>query len=317
MRLTYRPFEWTDDDIESFIQIADAADPGSWSVEEVREHQGTLKPGAFFRREFVEADGKRVGVTTCRHAELKDEVGAFHLGLILQPECREHGYLAPILRRMISVAENGGARSVIANAQDDCRESMETLRELGFELFMRLALSELDIERFDPSPFASTLLKVERQGITFRSVAELIAAGADWMPSYVELEYELSLDVPESESPQRKSVDELRRSVADNPDWHPQGRLVALDGKQWIGLSVLTPHPARSDAAEHGLTGVVRSHRRRGIATALKVAGIERARKAGFLFIETINEGNNPMLQLNLGLGFRHVRAYLTYRKEL
>ncbi|MEA3408886.1 MAG: hypothetical protein U9Q95_00905, partial [Candidatus Eisenbacteria bacterium] len=64
-----------------------------------------------------------------------------------------------------------------------------------------------------------------------------------------------------------------------------------------------------------GLTGVVRSHRRKGIATALKVHGFSRAKEHGARWIETDNEEKNPMFELNLRLGFKPTPAWTEYRR--
>ncbi len=52
---------------------------------------------------------------------------------------------------------------------------------------------------------------------------------------------------------------------------------MAVDGDEYVGMSNLWDDRA-SDALYTGLTGVKRSHRRRGIATALKVRAIAYAR---------------------------------------
>jgi GNAT superfamily N-acetyltransferase len=92
---------------------------------------------------------------------------------------------------------------------------------------------------------------------------------------------------------------------------------VAFDGERWVGQSDLIPYPHKRDVAVTGLTGVVGTHRRRGIATALKVTALERARQAEVRFVHTDNVADSPMLQLNLRLGFREGHAFLTFRKSL
>jgi GNAT superfamily N-acetyltransferase len=56
--------------------------------------------------------------------------------------------------------------------------------------------------------------------------------------------------------------------------------------------------------ADNGFLGILRPYRRRGLARALKVALIEQAQREGMDSVYTTNEQNNPMLQLNLQLGF-------------
>lgn len=83
-----------------------------------------------------------------------------------------------------------------------------------------------------------------------------------------------------------------------------------------IALSFLWQTEADDRFVYTGLTGVKRDYRRRGIATALKVKSIEVAQKDGFEFIETSNEENNPMFQLNLQLGYKPAPAWLRFNKE-
>ena len=79
---------------------------------------------------------------------------------------------------------------------------------------------------------------------------------------------------------------------------------VALDGGKVVGYARLyrTAVPHR---LEHGLTAVHRSHRRRGIATALKRAQIKWAADRGYSELVTdMVEGNAGMRAVNERLGY-------------
>jgi len=65
------------------------------------------------------------------------------------------------------------------------------------------------------------------------------------------------------------------------------------------------------------LPGVVRSHRRKGVATALKVRTFKIAAERGYKHIDTDNEENNPMYDLNVQLGFKLKPQWLVFKKSL
>jgi GNAT superfamily N-acetyltransferase len=73
-----------------------------------------------------------------------------------------------------------------------------------------------------------------------------------------------------------------------------------------------------ADALHQGFTGVLPSHRGRGIATALKLRAIAHARGLGVRAIHTRQHaGNAPMLHLNARLGFRRGPADVRFEKRL
>jgi len=81
---------------------------------------------------------------------------------------------------------------------------------------------------------------------------------------------------------------------------------VALEDDRIVGFATLSPYGLLTDTLEHELTGVLRSHRRRGIGEALKRAQIAWAAAAGYRRLVTGTQtGNKAMRSLNLKLGYR------------
>ncbi len=78
---------------------------------------------------------------------------------------------------------------------------------------------------------------------------------------------------------------------------------MALDGEEIVGVTYLVRRPGGD--AEVGDTGVLRSHRRRGIARALKMMATRCAAEQGFRYVYTDNRADNAgMLAINTQLGF-------------
>jgi mycothiol synthase len=91
---------------------------------------------------------------------------------------------------------------------------------------------------------------------------------------------------------------------------------VALDAGRVVGTAGLID---RVDGlAEHGLTAVLRSHRGRGIATALKQTLIRWAVEHGYTELTTwTQDGNAAMQAVNLKLGYRPRPAAISVWRRL
>ncbi len=124
------------------------------------------------------------------------------------------------------------------------------------------------------------------------------------------------MDVPLPEPPTKGSFEQFA-SRFDAPGYAAEAHFIAVEGDRYVGLTGFWTSLVEKHKLYTGLTGVVRSHRRKGIATALKLHGVRFAREYGATIIETDNEENNPMYDLNVRLGFKPVPAWWTYRKEL
>jgi mycothiol synthase len=92
---------------------------------------------------------------------------------------------------------------------------------------------------------------------------------------------------------------------------------VAMDGGQYIGFTAFNKTVEDISLLHTSFTGVRRSYRRRGIATALKLRSIQVAHQMDTRQIQTNNEENNPMFHLNLRLGFEPQPADLDWEKKL
>jgi GNAT superfamily N-acetyltransferase len=102
---------------------------------------------------------------------------------------------------------------------------------------------------------------------------------------------------------------ELRRAAFTVTAWE-SGRLVGVAG--------LSRYGSRDDALEHAFTTVARTHRGRGIATALKHECIRWATIAGYRELVTWTQaGNDAMQAVNTAAGFRPRHVSLTVERAL
>jgi len=200
--------------------------------------------------------------------------------------------------------------------REDHEAGIVFLKKRGFRVSMREQDSELDLSTFEPAKFADIVAKTRESGIEIVPASELAKRDPDWMRKTWELHGEIIPDVPDDDALVNMPFEEFAKTF-DHPDYLPEGYFLALDGGRYIGMSSVWNRGVKKGEVYTRLTGVARSHRRRGIATALKVRAHEFAKSAGAKVITTDNEENNPMYALNVQLGFTPTKAWLQFRKEL
>ena len=98
------------------------------------------------------------------------------------------------------------------------------------------------------------------------------------------------------------------------PSRQPEFLVVALVDGEAAGFAQLSVYPR---VGYHGFTTVVAAHRGRGIARALKLELIRRARERGLeRLITQSNEDNVAMRTLNESLGYRPAQAFVVMRRQ-
>jgi GNAT superfamily N-acetyltransferase len=106
------------------------------------------------------------------------------------------------------------------------------------------------------------------------------------------------------------------RSIFERPSILLDSFFVARDGDQLVGLSYLLRRP--DGDAEVGDTGVLGSHRRRGIARVLKMLVTHYAAQQRIHYVHTDNRADNAaMLAINRDLGFKPSEMVVIFEKTL
>lgn len=98
----------------------------------------------------------------------------------------------------------------------------------------------------------------------------------------------------------------------------PDALFIAKQGDEYVGVSDVSRFEAMPGGLTQGFTGVRREYRRRGLATALKVAGIVYAQSHGYQIIQTFNKPEQSAIrELNEKLGFEMMFENVTLERCL
>ena len=205
--------------------------------------------------------------------------------------------------------------------QSSSHESQEEfnsfLTDKGFSVTMRHPVSVQDLTTFDTNAYADQIQRTLDSGIEITTVAEFAKQQPDFWRLLWELENEIDQDIPTHDDIDPPTLASYKKYNTNRPGGSLDQWYIALDGGKMVGMTNVRQALGDPTLYYNLVTGVARSHRRRGIARALKVASAKSVLAAGGNRILTDNEENNPMYILNMQLGFAPKPAWLDFEKTL
>jgi mycothiol synthase len=315
---TIRPFETTDKDYKAFALLQQAVWPEyPDTVDEWKHRDESRDPKYLFRRFVAERGGEMVASGLHCEPWWSMRPGKYWISIDVHPDHRRLGIASALYDYLLGLVTGHDPLMIISRTREDQTDALCFLDSRGFKQVMRFPVSYLDVPSFDPKPFADKVARVEALGIEIRPLAELTGEYPDWKRKLWDLDWELLQDVPVREPPTRQSFEIYEAQELGDPGFTLDGQIIALDAGRWVGKSGLWTAEGDPKKLTTGLTGVVRSHRRKGLATAMKVRSIAFARHYGARLIKTANEENNPMYKLNMQLGFEPQPAWLDFEKTI
>jgi mycothiol synthase len=317
MKIIFRPFDYSDEDYRYIVDLRNELFPNQpASVEEYR-HSDNVSEKKYLRERYV---GEQEGAPVCSILLMEPfwslEPGKYLWGYNLNPQLHGQGLEEQIYQFVMGKLSRFDLKKLITSAREDEVEKQNLYANHGFRKTMRYPNSFLEIASFDPSPYKGLREKLESEGIEVATAAELSERDPGFFRKWYDFDWEISKDIPYPDEFTREPFEQFLKWF-DGPSYYPEAVFFALEGGELVGTSQLWKNGATEKLLNTGLTGVVRSHRRRRIATMLKVEAIEFARKQGAEAIQTDNEENNPMFQLNLQLGYKPAPAWLDFEKIL
>lgn len=296
--------KFNEDDYEAFGEILQANDPDSpFSVEAMRHFDKQTGPKYKQRRWVGVADGQVVGVCQMNHGMGNFNADELWLLVEVHPDHQRGGYGAALYVHLLAEAQGENPSRLKTRVKEHSAGGMAFAAKQGYEEYARRFDSVLDVLTANLSPFLSSLEKAASHDIQIKTYAELRDA-----PDFARKMYELNQvtlhDIPFPDPiTEEMTFEEFRDRYLNGPSVLNDGSFIALHGDEYVGLTVvIEPAPERVYV---GYTAIRGEHRRKGIATALKVRSIEYAREQGYKTMGTTNDTvNEAILSLNTAIGF-------------
>lgn len=286
----------SDRDLEELVRIVGSVSPDNpTSLEEIHWSDATYPGG---RRFVAWLDGVGVGAGGAGRVYMypPDFPGLWG-NISVLPEHRRRGVGSAVLEVLSGVARDAGKTMLMGRTTSDRPDAIDFLEHRGFREYERMKVVRLTLAGLSPPAVAPP------DGVVISSLAA--------QPELVRGVYDVALealpDIPGDGPQPPDTLEEFRGRDVDRPNIPPDGFIIAIDSAagRVIGYANLMLVPGNPKLAWHGMTGVVRDWRGRGVATALKRATIAWALASGLEALETANdEVNEPMRAVNRRLGY-------------
>ncbi len=314
-----REFDGSDTDYTSLVAVANANEPDNPTcVENIRHRDEAREKQYMFRRILVELDGRVVAAGNYGESNWSHVPGKYTLYFSVHPEYGNRGIGTAVYEFIMKdlACADPSPRYFATWIREDREVAIRFAEKRGFREIMRGAQSCLELGGFDEAPFAVYAARVRDGGIRIERLDRLMEHVPDALKRLYDLDWEAMQDMPNDDPPVRRSFDTYLK-IMQPPGFDARLGYVALDGDDWVGATLLWHNPATKDTLGTEITGVLRTHRRRGIAMALKVAALADARDLGYRRVRTDNAATNPMYDINLRLGFKPVPGWIDYHRYL
>lgn len=290
-------------DIPGITAVVNAFESPPVPLEIVQEWFTQTAPGRITQRLVaVDANDAVIGYSVVFHGPWSPD-HHFYVWVGVDPTWRGQGVGTALYTNAQAFLRAQAATTLTSEVLDNDPIAVAFAQQRGFTVDRHHFASALAIAPFDETPYQAVIPTLEAAGIRFCSLADFQDSQEARQKLHA-VNVITDQDIPGWEGT-GTSFAEFEQWVCNSSWYRPDGQLIAIDGEEWVGICAIQLRPETQDAYNVH-TGVVRSHRGRKIALALKLVAIRYARARGVRTLHTNNDSlNAPMLAINRKLGYR------------
>jgi mycothiol synthase len=247
--------------------------------------------------------------------------GAQSGGVSVARADRGKGLGSALLAVVIAEAVRRKAPRFLGGASAAHPESLAWAAKRGFREIGRRIESYVELATFEPDRERDRLERVRASGIELRTIAEILdGRDGEGRETFIRQLYEAEApmweDIPWATPTPHWPYDRFRHMAFESGQMLPDASVVAYDGSTIAAFTMTGKRQTRDGYT--WMTGTGRAYRGRGLATAIKVEALRRAKASGLRALLTTNdEPNKAMRDINAKLGYQMLPAHIQLEKPL
>lgn len=316
---TFHLRDFTAQDIPPFSAILTAIWPDEPNTVEQMEHWERTYPAdnPRLRRVALADDGQMLGYGECHRPFWSSLQDTYEVFVAVDPAWQRRGIGQALLAAVTPLAQQRAIPKLRTSCKEDSAGTIRFLDQAGFHQIGIRFESALDMTTFDETPFLATQQRADTAGYEVITLAQARAEDPDADQRLFEVFASTVVDVPFPGGDRANpDYDNFRANTLDAPNTPADAIFIARQDGQMVGMTSLELLP--NGIGITGMTGVLREHRGRGVAMALKLASFRYLRAHGYHETRAHNDtANPPILALNERLGYRRLPGWLAWEKTL
>ncbi|HEV8653975.1 MAG TPA: GNAT family N-acetyltransferase [Candidatus Limnocylindria bacterium] len=318
----YRAREFADGDREPFV--AERSREQHWmqhgSAAEWRYWENLTKDPTLLRVSVDAPDGSIAAIADIGVGFMARPDRSQFIGMTVLAPYRRKGIGTALLEALEDEARRREVPRLLAGANEGEKFALDWAIAHGYRQIGRRIASYVELSKFEPGQFSEATARARASGITITSFAETLdgrdaAAQEQWWRALYAAEAPMWEDIPFA-TPTPHWPWERFYEAATSGQMLMDLSLVAYAGDQIAGFTTTGKRQDRDGWT--WMTGTAREHRGHGVARALKVEALTRAKRKGLRAMGTTNdEPNKSMRGINAKLGYQMLPAHVELEKPL
>ncbi|MDE3112686.1 MAG: GNAT family N-acetyltransferase [Chloroflexota bacterium] len=321
----YRARPFRDEDREAIVaeRNADLPEVEHESAAEWREWERSTPDPTRVRVVVDAASGAYAGnMDVGQGGLLRAPDGSARAGVFVARAHRRLGLGGALVAAVESAARDMAAPKLHGGVSAREPEALAWAQKRGYREIGRRIQAAVDLDRFDPARWRERARRPLESGVRFTTLEQLKREmDAERLEAFLHRVYDVETvtwaDIPVATPLAHWGYDVFRRLLLEQRGSAPDLDVFALDGDTVVGLT----SSFRGEGGRKGGTGytaVLPAYRGRGIAFALKIEALTRAKTSGMRWMITTNdEPNKAMRAVNYTLGYEPLPAHIQLEKTL